>query len=309
MLSFRSSWPCVLCVLHHCFSYDLWVCREEMNFFDLVSNATVKAADVSSIVKNVSHDHDPRLCCCSQSKTCRPQRTNCSPTSSWASASKCAWGHVRHDERRVRGEWPLLDAPEKLRLFAPSPQSPWLWRTGTGESPVLISDALLKLVWLKRWLWRFKWSPKGLQRGSATTQMKPFILVKRSHDVSYDFVRVQLVNCWISQSSLKTEPDVCQRTPGKKTSIRNFHCLNSTCDIWFALFHIYNKLLEIEQQSHILQHSQKFNFYSGFSIKQFKHWQPGTTKTTKTVNSSTSQEVHVETNVNFIYRRHPGSCR
>lgn len=45
----------------------------------------------------------------------------------------CAWGHVGHDEWRVCGQWPLLDAPEKLSPLAPSPKSPWLRRTGTGE--------------------------------------------------------------------------------------------------------------------------------------------------------------------------------
>lgn len=43
------------------------------------------------------------------------------------------WGHVRHDERGVRGERPLLDAPERLCPVSPSPQSPWLRRSGTGE--------------------------------------------------------------------------------------------------------------------------------------------------------------------------------
>lgn len=43
-------------------------------------------------------------------------------------------GHVGHDERRVRGERPHFDAPEKLRPLSPSPKPPRLRRPGAGES-------------------------------------------------------------------------------------------------------------------------------------------------------------------------------
>lgn len=46
---------------------------------------------------------------------------------------KCAWGHVGHDEWRVCGERPLLDAPENLRTLPSSPEPPWLQRTRTGK--------------------------------------------------------------------------------------------------------------------------------------------------------------------------------
>lgn len=43
-------------------------------------------------------------------------------------------GHVGHDERRVRGERPHFDAPEKLRPLSPSPKPPRLRWPGAGES-------------------------------------------------------------------------------------------------------------------------------------------------------------------------------
>lgn len=57
---------------------------------------------------------------------------------------KCAWGHVGHDEWRVCGERPLLDAPEKLRTLPPSPEPPWLQWTRTGK---LSFDWRLRHYW------------------------------------------------------------------------------------------------------------------------------------------------------------------
>lgn len=138
---------------------------------------------LSRVSGTEQHLHDPRLCFPSQRKTCRPHRTNCSPASFVSErVCVCVWGHVRHDERRVCGERPLLDAPEKLRPLPPSPESPRLRRTGTGETSFdfLTFETLSRSVWLKLRRRRFQRPLRG-STGSPTNQRKPPRSMKGAH--------------------------------------------------------------------------------------------------------------------------------